>query len=178
MDVRKEEYHFYKSIGICTRCHKNSAEPNKVLCMECADEDSKRSKEKRLQNINERRKKDLEKYERLKQNHICTYCKRRTAVDGKTKCRICLAVIKNKRDRKRIGIARSDRLSWGICYICGKNPVVEDKKVCEYCYKVRLESISKIMYLPSENWKQSNQKFFKKKEDNPNEIREIPIKLN
>ena len=27
----KSDYDFYKSIGICVRCHKNQAEPNRVI---------------------------------------------------------------------------------------------------------------------------------------------------
>lgn len=163
MGKRKDEYHFYKRLGICTRCHKNSAEPNKVLCMECADADNERCRVKRLENLEDRRKKDLDKYKKLKADGICTYCKTRKAENGKTKCSICLAKLRNKRENNKSDILRSERSSYGICYICGKNPLLKDKGVCQSCYDVRLESIQKIMYLPAhEYWKGLNKLVFTK----------------
>ena len=50
-------------------------------------------------------------------------------------------------DRRRQDILRSERPDYGKCYICGK-PVMDGKGVCPECYQKRLESISKIMYMP------------------------------
>lgn len=47
----KSDYDFYKSIGICVRCHKNQAEPNRVMCLECIDKESDRSRESRKRNL-------------------------------------------------------------------------------------------------------------------------------
>lgn len=163
MGKRKEEYHFYKRLGICTRCRKNLAEPGKVLCIECADADNERCRLKRLENLENRRKKDLEKYEKLKADGICTYCKKRKAQNGKYKCSLCLAKIQNRRESKKSDLLRSERRSHGICYICGKNTVLKDKGVCIDCYEVRMQSIQKIMYLPgSDYWKGLNKLAFTK----------------
>ena len=162
MTERAEEYQFFKKIGICTRCHKRGAEPNKVLCLECADADNMRRKIRRKKNAEQERKTDMEKYERLKINGICTYCKRRSATTGKTKCEICLAKIRNRRNSRNTDIKRSERVSYGLCYICGKNELHEDKKVCKSCYDKRLASVSKIMYMPvSKAWRKDNNMVYK-----------------
>ena len=62
MEDKFKEYHFYKGLGICVRCHKNEAEPNKVMCLECIDKESEYKKNKRSQKLNEQRTNDLNKY--------------------------------------------------------------------------------------------------------------------
>lgn len=149
MTERAEEYHFFKNLGICTYCHKRSAEPNKVLCLECADKGREYDRNKRERHKEEYKKKDKEKYERLKEQGICTYCKHEKAMDGKTKCKKCLAKIRYKRNLKKNDIDRSERISFGLCYICGKNKLMKGKGVCEPCYQKRMISMSKIMYMSS-----------------------------
>lgn len=158
-----KNYHFYKDLKICVRCHKNSAEPRKVLCLECADRDSKQRKRRRQRNLEETHRKDLEKYYELKEMGICTYCKHEKAVAGKTKCAKCLAKIRNKRNAKKTDIDRSERVSYGICYICGKDNVMDGKSVCEKCYEKRMESMGKIMYLPGNKyWSDDNKLILKR----------------
>lgn len=160
----KAEYDFYKSIGICVRCHKRAAEPNKVMCLECADKERMNDKKKRERNIDSEKKSDLDKYYWLKEQGICTYCKHEKAVPGKTKCKKCLAKIRTKRQAKRCDIDRSERRSCGICYICGKNHVLPGKGVCEECYKVRQTAINKCLESRedsfNEYWKQENKLIF------------------
>ena len=71
----KEEYDFFKELHICVRCKKERAEPNKVMCWECCERDKKYDKKKREKKLEEYKKKDKEKYQELKENGICTYCK-------------------------------------------------------------------------------------------------------
>lgn len=160
----KADYDFYKSIGICVRCHKRTAEPHKIMCLECADKEKIHDKSKRYRNISYIKKKDLDKYYLLKQQGICTYCKHEKAVPGKTKCAKCLAKIRIKRQSKRNDIERSERPSYGICYICGKNPVLPGKGVCAECYEVRLEAMGKCLENREEGfntyWKQENKLIF------------------
>lgn len=162
MTERYKEYHFYKDLKICVRCHKNPAEPHKVMCLECTDKDSEQSKKSRQKNLTERRNKDLEKYNKLKELGVCTYCKHEKAVAGKTKCAKCLAKIRNKRNANKDDIDRSERVGHGICYICGKDKVMDGKSVCEKCYVKRLESIGKIMHMSSNKyWCNDNKLIFK-----------------
>lgn len=157
------EYQFYKDLKICVRCHKELAEPNKVFCIECADRDNERAKIRRENNLEVSRKKDMEKYYALKERGICTYCKHEQAIPGKTKCKKCLAKIRRKRNACKTCIDRSERISYGMCYICGEKSMF-GKKVCERCYEKRLQSISKIMYLPgTDYWSRDNRLIFQKK---------------
>lgn len=92
------------------------------------------------------------------------YCKHEKAVPGTTKCAKCLAKIRTKRQAKRCEIARSERRSYGICYICGKNPVLPRKGACAECYEVRLEAMGKCLENREEGfntyWKQENKLIF------------------
>lgn len=165
MTERYDEYHFYKDLKICVRCHKNAAEPKKVLCLECSDKDHEQYQKYRSENLVKLKEKDNNKYSMLKEQGICTYCKHEKAMPGKTKCRKCLAKIRNKRNAKKSDISRSERVAYGICYICGKNRCMKDKGVCLKCYQTRLESVKKIMYLPgNEYWKNDNKLIFRKKQ--------------
>ena len=167
MGERKEEYDFYKSLKICVRCHKNTAEPHKIMCLECADKEKIADKKKREKNLEIVKAHDLDKYYRLKEQGICTYCKHRAAVPGKTKCVKCLAKIKAKRDLNRKDISRSERVSYGICYICGKDKIIDGHGVCEECYKVRIKAMDKCLNSRqagfNDYWKNENKIIFARK---------------
>lgn len=156
------EYQFYKSLGICVRCHKTYAEPNKVRCAECAYKDLVRT-QKTTEKSAKTKKKDMERYYELKRNGICTNCKHEKAVVGKTKCKKCIAKIRNRNNAKKDGISRSERVAYGLCYICGES-IMQGKKVCERCYNTRLESVNKIMHLPGpKHWANDNKLIFRRK---------------
>lgn len=164
MTDRAEEYHFYKRLGICVRCHKKQAEPNRVMCWECGDKGIETYRKNRAKNKESRNKRDLEKYRKLKEMGICTYCKHEKAIPGRYKCEKCLSKLKRKRDAERQDIIRYERVNYGLCYICGKNELKEGFRVCESCYKKRLDCIQKIMYMPvSEYWRNDNKMIFRKK---------------
>lgn len=160
----KTDYDFYKSIGICVRCHKRQVEPRRIMCYECMEKEREKCRSRHEKNIEIVRRRDLDKYYFLKQQGICTYCKHEKAIPGKTKCKKCLAKIKARRQAKRCDIDRSERRACGICYICGKNPVLPGKGVCEECYKVRQEAINKCLESRedgfNEYWKQENKLIF------------------
>lgn len=165
MTERYEEYHFYKDLKICVRCHKNAAEPHKVLCLECSDADHERYKRSKERNHDKIKARDNNKYKKLREQGICTYCKHEKAAPGKTKCSKCLAKVRNKRNAKKSDIERTERVAYGICYICGKDKCMKDKGVCQKCYQTRLDSIQKIMHLPgTEYWKNDNKLIFRKKQ--------------
>ena len=165
--LRKEEYDFYKAQGICVRCHKNAAEPNRVMCLECADKEKIRNKSQRERTLDKSRSQDLSKYYKLKEQGICTYCKKNPATPGKTKCEKCLAKIRNRRNNRNIDIPRSERVSFGLCYICGKKQIVPGHSVCADCYQIRLNSMNKCISSRKEGynnyWRSENKLIFKKK---------------
>lgn len=160
----KHDYDFYKSIGICVRCHKNVAEPNRVMCLECSDKESERDRAKRSRNLDVVKRRDLDKYYRLKEQGICTYCKREKSVPGKTKCKKCLAKIRCKSQQNRHDLDRSEWVSHGICYTCGRNPTLPGRGVCAGCYETRLIAISKCLDSRPDGfndyWKHENRLIF------------------
>lgn len=160
----KQDYDFYKSIGICPQCRKRPAEPNKVLCLECAEMACVHDQNKRKRHLEHVKKLDLKKYYRLKEQGICTYCKHEKSIPGKTKCKKCLAKIRYKRQQNRRDLDRSEWVAHGICYQCGKNQVLPGKGVCSECYKIRLIAINKCLESRqdgfNEYWKQENRVTF------------------
>lgn len=90
----------------------------------------------------------------------------------KEKGLVCISCYNKKRanmrryyDRHGIvrGLSRSERIAYGLCYICGKQ-AMENKRVCEKHYEQRDKSIKKICYMPvSEEWKKDNNLCHKKK---------------
>ena len=163
--ARKENDAYKKRIGICRLCGEK-AEPGKVLCWECAEKGLEKDKVWRKKHLDEKRMYDMGKYYRLKEQGICVYCGKRPSAPGKTKCPFCLAKIKNRRNAKRSDLERSEWVSFGICYICGKNKVIPKRGVCEECYKVRIQAMSKCLEnCPegfNEYWKGENRLVFRK----------------
>ena len=102
---RKEEYRWYKSIGICPVCHKTAMQKGYQTCLECrmkmreyvADRKSRMNAEQ-LGDISRRTiEANKRMYVRRKEANLCTHCGKRPADDGKTTCRYC----REKYNRKR-----------------------------------------------------------------------------
>lgn len=138
----KEEYQFFKSKGICTHCKKEKAEKGKILCLACKMQNREYKKKYDADKI---RARDKAKREYRKANGLCVNCGARPQQHGLI-CNKCYTTIL-RRKAKNTDIPRSERVSYGLCYICGKNELVEGKKVCAKCYDTRYKSISKIMYM-------------------------------
>ena len=77
-------------------------------------------------------------YADRKEQGLCTRCGKRKATNG-TVCLDCYA----KRRRKKYGIERSERPTYGECYICGRD-VLKGKRVCESCYHRLLINTGKM----------------------------------
>lgn len=134
-------YQFYKSMGICCECQKRKAEPNLVRCWECNEKHKKR---------NSKRRNELEKptvnttVQKRIELGICTLCGKRKAQDGKRKCGICLVNERNKqRERRKAYITRSERKSYGMCYICGIDEIYEDTGLCKKHYDIASRNLEK-----------------------------------
>lgn len=154
-ELRKQNREYHKKIGICTHCGKNPAEPNKKLCYEClgAFQDSYAAKRR----TDEQREKDRLRKKRLKDERIekglCPKCGKYKSINGGL-CQRCKAYLKKYRDKKRCDLQRSERPDYGICYICGKNPIMKGKRVCESCYEVRLKTLPAM-------WENMNNDYFR-----------------
>ena len=164
--TRRENAGYKKRIGICVDCGKEEAEPGKNLCWKCEEKKSQTDKNRRQKHLENLRLNDLDRYYRLKEQGICVYCRKRPSVPGKTKCSFCLSKIRNRRNERRTNLNRSEWVSFGICYTCGKNKVIPGHGVCEDCYKIRMQAISKCLEnCPegfNEYWKGENSLAFRK----------------
>lgn len=140
----KEEYQYFKSKGICTHCRQEKAEQGKTLCLVCKMQNREYKSERKYD-----KEKEKSKYIYRKENGLCVNCGARPQ-QHKLICNRCYSTIL-RRKAKNTAIPRSERVSYGLCYICGKNELVNGKKVCASCYEVRYKSISKIMYMSKEN---------------------------
>lgn len=124
--MTKQNYTFYKSAGICVRCHQNPAEPNRVMCAACA--------EKERQSAADNRK-------ALKEMGICPYCGQNKIFSGESCCPECAAkkyisnrVRRNPAYDSQYQHDRKERLkSAGICIKCGKRRAVAGKTKCGVC---------------------------------------------
>lgn len=165
----KERKEKLKLLGLCITCGHRQAEPHRVRCFECCEKnriysENRRKQDEVKQNI---KKSDKERYETNKMQGICTHCGKKP----KEKGLVCISCYNKKRanqrrydDRHGItrGISRPERVSYGLCYICGKN-AMQGKSVCEEHYKQREDSIKRICYMPaSDEWKEDNKAVYKK----------------
>ena len=93
-----------------------------------------------------------EHYKKCKENAICPRCGK-PSDSGKVYCKTCRAAMKGKREHDKKTISRSERPNYGICYICGKEQVMENKKVCPKCYKQRILSINQCIKSRDKSYK-------------------------
>ncbi|RHQ70270.1 hypothetical protein DWY27_04910 [Clostridium sp. AF24-2LB] len=85
-----------------------------------------------------------EHYIKCKEKGICPKCGK-ISINGKVYCKSCRSAMKAKRDSEKKTVHRSERPNYGICYICGKEQVIKNKKVCPKCYKQRILSINQCI---------------------------------
>ena len=138
-EARKEIRRWYKQGKICWYCGQNTIFGDEDVCPECLVKKSAsalRSIEKNYGSIGEYQKKRIKS---LKDQGLCQDCGSREVVEGKTFCKKCLDKRKYRSRRyyarKTVGeIKRSERVSFGLCYICGEE-LDTDKKVCSKCYE-------------------------------------------
>lgn len=163
-EQKKIRYQYMKRIGKCVRCGKNYAEPGKTICLECSwkasDDYFSKYRERKLEYC---KTYDAKRTLDMKSNGICTNCRKRPA-DTKSLCVRCKAMFRKSNDAHRMDIYRSERVSYGICYICGKKPVMQGKGVCSSCYDVRVEAMKKCNDTRENGfnnyWKQENKIIF------------------
>lgn len=91
--------------GLCTKCGKRPAAPNRSKCKSCISQCSKTVKRHRIV---------------LRATGICTKCKIRPVVPNKYTCAICLT--KNKNYKTRIKREVLDKYG-GVCSCCGESNI-------------------------------------------------------
>ena len=154
----KEARAYFLSIGLCSRCGKNKLFGEEKECPECLAklyENNIRSRERRGIDSKEQYKKDIQM---LKEKGLCRSCRKQKAAEGHTYCRTCLEKTrersrKYRMKKEKIGIYRSERPNYGLCYTCG-NPLDRDGRICQRCS----ENVTKNLPVMRDNkfWRQQN----------------------
>ena len=137
---KRDNRAFLRENNICTVCGKIHVPGTERICPECrAKNESIRKpltdeqKERYKKRFKEQQKKQ---YEERIQNGMCTRCGKRSAINGRKKCGICLsknAEIHRKRNMNKINV-REYREKNHLCYYCGKPLENETGKICKKCY--------------------------------------------
>lgn len=131
---------FYLDNGICPYCRKEKIFNNERSCPECRAKRTNiamasREKHRIEYNAKLRKSRAIQRKNR-KELKICTRCGKRNVLDGHSYCEKCLIRQREYGRRKReingITISRSERVSYGLCYFCGK-PVDTGKRTCQLC---------------------------------------------
>ena len=172
---------YYKSRGICPRCHCRPSEPGKVLCWECAEADHeaylrKTPEQRKAKQSRDTARKRIIRAERLAKG-LCPKCGKRPSVDGGL-CKNCRGYLARYREKKRKeqGIfPRAELRGCELCYICGgKRPAMPGKSVCEVCYAQRMKAMEKCWEGQREwlehgevLWRRENALIFNRNEGNP-----------
>lgn len=138
----KENREFYISLGLCSQCGKEKVFGNEKLCPICRAKnyESTRKKVEKYgwkKPTEERREKIRNRYNELKELGICTACRKRKAVVGRTKCGVCLEK-ESTRARLKHKPLKTD-FSEGLCIRCN-NPVVPGYKQCEFHHAISIKA--------------------------------------
>ncbi len=95
-------YNYYKQHHICVKCGQEDAERNHTLCLNCLIKAREYSLVYYYKHIEEQREKGRIKnkirYEKLKNQGICTACGKRQTKNNKVHCEYCSA---KENERKR-----------------------------------------------------------------------------
>lgn len=108
------------------------------------------TKEKKEQRLKNQVQTDRKRYYRRKAMGLCVACGRPQAKNSTALCIECL-LKKRESARIRSNERRGDTLprvelpDYNICYQCGKNPIMEGKKLCADCYENALAHLQIAM---------------------------------
>lgn len=161
----KQNREYYVSHGICPRCKKQRLYNGEWACIECRALESERFRRRYHENADFRERvlrtsneRHLRQWENRKNEGICGVCGRRKAAKGHSLCEVCMI---SKRNKQRMDIPRSERVSYGMCYICGE-PLDREGRSCTKC---ATECASRLRRNPNKMWRRSNELMFGRKKD-------------
>lgn len=112
----------------------------KKSCVECRAKSAESMSKIRANDVekyNERQKAWRKaRYEKDKENGICTRCRKRKADPGHTTCTFCRETMRRARVKMP---ERTGRYEQGLCFFCD-NPVKPGYKVCEMHYQKNVKN--------------------------------------
>lgn len=93
---------------------------------------------------------------------ICRECMCKIATNGNY-CLECYLKNKKRSKRKRNGVPRAERVSFGLCYFCGE-PAEKGFKTCRYHHLIMANNVKHTNYNDNKYhiWRQQNKLIFKR----------------
>ena len=136
----KETRKALSELGICPQCRKNKLYGDEKNCVECrakSAEQVSKLRDKNREHYNEmQRTRAKERYQKDKENGICTRCRKRKADPGYSTCAFCRETMRRARVKMP---ERTGRYEQGLCFFCD-NPIKPGYKVCEMHYQQRVKN--------------------------------------
>lgn len=136
----RDIYKKLQAVGVCPRCGKNLLYGDEKSCIDCRAKSAKATAKKRTADVkkyNEQQKVWRKaRYEKDKENGICTHCRKRKADPGYRTCTYCREIMRNARIKMP---KRTDRYEQRLCFFCD-NPVKPGYKVCEKHYQQNVKN--------------------------------------
>ena len=132
---------FYRSMGVCPRCRKNSLFGDEKVCIECSwklSEEVMRTRDKDNYNRNHAEW-SRHTHKEAVENGICYRCRKRKADSGYKTCGICRTKHRNYVRNKKQKPDRRERYKQGLCYFCD-NPIKPGYKLCEVHYQRNVDN--------------------------------------
>ena len=144
-----KNYKYYKDHGICPQCGVREHAPGRVRCEICLaqnaeskrrqyEQETQEQRASRLSSANTYRKKMRSN---RKKSGKCIWCGKPLSAYSTCFCPDCRIKNQKNNERRKSGIPRSERPLYGICYRCGKNPVISGGKLCQTCYEQSLNAL-------------------------------------
>lgn len=134
-----EQYWFYVDHGMCPRCRKRKALPNRTMCGECLYKQNE-AQIQRYRTMTEDDKKRINerlriRYQQRKLAGICVTCGKKSAIPGEVSCFECKEKSRKIKEKSRRRKGALPKILFGDgyhCAICGAD--VENCKLCNECY--------------------------------------------
>lgn len=144
-----KNYKYYKDHGICPQCGVREHAPGRVRCEICLaqnaeskhrqyEQETQEQRASRLSSVNTYRKKMRSN---RKNSGKCIWCGKPLSAYSTCFCPDCRIKNQKNNERNKSDIPRSERPLYGICYRCGKNPVISGRKLCQTCYEQSINAL-------------------------------------
>lgn len=157
----REERLFRKRNNLCLYCGKENAYLNDNYCEACSEKQKNSQMRYREKNKENNRVRAIEIRNIRKEQGLCTRCGKRKSRTNRSLCEWCLAKARNNYNKNRNDISRSERSSYGLCYLCG-SPLDREGKTCSNCAEKIIGNF-KGKRAKSESWEQDNRRVFLKR---------------
>ena len=144
-----KNYKYYKDHGICPQCGVREHAPGRVRCEICLAQNAESKQRQRDAENEEQRNERLSAvkihHKKMRGNRKisekCIWCGKPLSAYSTCFCPDCRIKNQKKNERRKSGIPRSERPLYGICYRCGKNPVISGRKLCQTCYEQSINAL-------------------------------------